>query len=179
MNKIEIASYIAARVPDVDEMQLQKLLYFTHGWSLAWRGRPLFPGAFEAWIGGPVDDEIWRAKRSGHLTAAPTLSDADRALVDSVIDHYSHLSGKQMSDLTHAAGTPWSLTRGDLPPYTGSKRHIPDREIKSHFLALALSSPGNPKRPRDASEVALTDALAVSSAQSRRWREALDELATR
>lgn len=179
MGKIDVASYIAARMAGADEMQLQKLLYFTHGWTLAWRGRPMFEGEFEAWIGGPVDDEIWRVRRENRLPAAPVLDESDRAIIDAVVDYYAHLTGKQMSDLTHAPGTPWSNTRGELPANHGSKRHIPDREIRDHFLEIALKSDSRPGRPREAADADTVEVAGVASGQSDRWRKALDELATR
>ncbi|MGZ0189059.1 MAG: Panacea domain-containing protein, partial [Alphaproteobacteria bacterium] len=44
-------------------MQLQKLLYFCHGWNLEIRGEPLVADSFQAWQYGPVHPSVYREFR--------------------------------------------------------------------------------------------------------------------
>lgn len=178
-DKLEIAAYIRTLMPQVEEMQLQKLLYFSQGWALAWRGRGLFSGEFEAWVGGPVDGDVWRANQERRLPTVVTMDDDDRIVVDAVVGYYGHLSGREMSDLTHADGTPWSVIRADLPPKTGSQRRIGDSLIRTHFVRLSIAGGAQPGRRMQVVEVDHAVALDVAAQQAERWRGALDELAMR
>ena len=55
-------------------------------------------------------------------------------IFDRVWDRYKALSGTELSELTHARGTPWSYAReNDL-------QYIPDNKIKDHFRRLARVS---------------------------------------
>jgi uncharacterized phage-associated protein len=47
----------------ITPMQLLKLVYIAHGWSLAILGRDLFPDRIEAWKYGPVIPDLYRATR--------------------------------------------------------------------------------------------------------------------
>jgi uncharacterized phage-associated protein len=50
----------------LDPMQLQKLVYFAHGWHLALTGKPLIRERVEAWPYGPVVSDLFQAfKRWG------------------------------------------------------------------------------------------------------------------
>ena len=43
-----------SRGEDLDHLKLQKMIYFAHGWYLAYTGQPLIPDRIEAWQYGPV-----------------------------------------------------------------------------------------------------------------------------
>ena len=48
----------------INNLALQKLLYFAHGHSLIQTGVPLVQGAFEAWNNGPVHPAVYHAFKS-------------------------------------------------------------------------------------------------------------------
>jgi uncharacterized phage-associated protein len=130
-------------------MQLQKLVYFAHGWHLALTGEPLLADAVKAWNFGPVIPQLYNSlktygndcitdmiKRKDSLTDEPeiveeTQSEYVKKLVQRVWDVYGHLQGLQMSNLTHAKDTPWDKT------WNREKFSvIPDELIKEHFQSL-------------------------------------------
>lgn len=140
------------------QMQLQKLVYFAHGWSLGLLGQPLTIEQPEAWDYGPVyadlydhtklfgrspigreltPDDDQPARFFGHGTpkAAPyraQLTGSERAIIDQVWARYGRLSGARLSALTHQDGTPWSES------YNGRRNATIDNEvIARHFLELA------------------------------------------
>ncbi len=89
-------------------LQLQKLLYFVQGWSLAERGVPLFAEPIKAWREGPVVREVWdEFKRFGRrpieLEEPPQsiLSDTERELVAQVWEAYKRYSAWGLRDMTH------------------------------------------------------------------------------
>lgn len=120
------AATIANRILDlakaagraITPLQLMKLVYISHGWSLGLRDKPLLEETVEAWKYGPVVPDLYQAvKRYGSnpvtervpasFWSNEELSVDDRAFVDSVFQQYGHLNGIQLSHLTHMVGTPW------------------------------------------------------------------------
>ena len=96
--------------------KLQKLLYYAQAHSLHERGRGLFNEKLKAWENGPVVPDIYHRTRGyrfipdSHedLGAPAGLSDADRELVHAIWERYKHLTGDELSELTHA-GSPGRL----------------------------------------------------------------------
>jgi len=121
-------------------MQLMKLVYIAHGWSLAVMGRDIFSDRIEAWKFGPVIPTLYQAaKRFGRDEIPNSLVDDSpsgildeemQAFLDDVFLKYGHLSGIQLSNLTHMAGTPWSeVYEGGM-----TNNEISDHLISRHYL---------------------------------------------
>ena len=101
-------------------MQLQKLVYIAHGYSLAKLGRPLFHNNIHAFEWGPVIPNLYKTLRhygAGEVkelipTDAATISEdsLEMEIIKEVWQDYGELSGLELSDLTHRKGTPWSET---------------------------------------------------------------------
>ena len=105
-------------------MQLQKLVYYAHGWWLSYsEGQPLTSDYPKAWKYGPVYDAIYDAFRgSGSqpilgyavdeqtgLKIASDLTPAVNAMVERVVDAYGRLHAFQLSDMTHTTNPPWTV----------------------------------------------------------------------
>jgi uncharacterized phage-associated protein len=139
----------------LDQMQLQKLVYFSHGWHLAITGKPLINEEIEAWKYGPVIRSLYeefrncgRAPIEDHATSieidtknltyaivTPLIEESDQDTIDlvgRVLAAYGKLSGAQLSNLTHQLGTPW-----DEVYSRGSNEKISNEAIKKHFISLA------------------------------------------
>ncbi len=113
------------------QLQLQKLVYMAHGWTLAYSGLPLTASESEAWDRGPVYPEL--RNKVNHVGSKPivgvvhendgnpfaVLASENRGpiiagnfqqiemqIIDLVWGRYGHLHGFTLSDLTHQAGTP-------------------------------------------------------------------------
>jgi uncharacterized phage-associated protein len=130
-------------------MQLLKLVYFAHGWSLATFDRPLIRDEVQAWQYGPVIPRVYNA--FAHTRGAPitsqwagtngaplraNLTADEQALLVDVFEGYGHLHAFQLSDLTHQAGTPWL----EVFNTSGAYSPIPDETIKRYFKALAAEA---------------------------------------
>ena len=124
-------------------MQLMKLVYIAHGFSLAVSGHDLFEDRIEAWMYGPVIPGLYRATKHFGRSPIPleligdpnerVLDDnEDDRLVKEVYSKYRHLSGVQLSDLTHRVGSPWHQAYRS----GAYNAEIPDRIIKPHYEAL-------------------------------------------
>lgn len=122
-------------------LQLIKLTYLCHGWMLGLYHRPLSAQPVEAWKYGPVIPDVYRGlERYGNkrVTVVQDFPDSnfdalEDDLIRQVFDVYSDFTGVQLSQLTHARGTPWHqvwhrMDRNSI---------IPDTLIEEHFAELA------------------------------------------
>lgn len=124
-------------------MQLMKLVYIAHGWSLGLRHRDLFRNRIEAWQYGPVIPDLYHAtKRFGRNPIPLNMIDdpsdmpvapEDETFLTDVFSKYSQLNGIQLSYLTHQSGTPWQQVY--RPGVLGVE--IPDHLIESHYVDLS------------------------------------------
>ena len=139
----------------LSQMKLQKLVYMAHGWNLAILGTPLIEDTVEAWQYGPVIPTLYSEFRGfgsspitedatiasinentfSILYEVPRIRDEDhntRNLIKNVWQRYGELTGPNLSDLTHRAGTPWSET------FRHAQAHlvINNDLIKEHFTSL-------------------------------------------
>ena len=145
------------------QMQLQKLVYITHGWHLFIFDCGLTIDEPEAWNYGPLYTSLWMATRkygSGHVTErvkmddssiatqqttecdtpdsqqtdSDSLSSRQNALIKRVFEVYGELGAFELSALTHQRKTPW------YEVYVEQKLRrepIPQESIKRHFTLIA------------------------------------------
>lgn len=66
---VDIAEYILERQGPMTTMKLQKLVYYSQAWHLAWDGEPLFEARIEAWANGPVVPELHALHKGKFMTA--------------------------------------------------------------------------------------------------------------
>jgi uncharacterized phage-associated protein len=123
-------------------MQVQKLVYFAHGWNLAIKDEPLIDTPVKAWNFGPVISPLYKALkkygngvvtekvlRNGEEVAA-AHGEWEDSLFKRVWEVYGQLTGGQMSTLTHQEGSPWAVTFKESPFGV-----IDDALIAKHFKA--------------------------------------------
>ena len=124
----------------ITPMQVQKLSYFAHAWSLGLGHGPLFQDAVESWQHGPVIRSVYHALKSygGNRVAEPILSEAEgftpleSAVIDAIYQQYGELEGIKLSQMTHAEGSPWQQT------YLRDKRStiIHNHVIRDYYAGL-------------------------------------------
>ncbi len=141
----------------LDPMKIQKLVYFGHGWHLAIKNEPLIRERVEAWEYGPVIPSLYgQFKKFGNgpikerafkiefeglkfksriasleQQADERTNEFTRPLLDRIWAIYGNYSGIQLSNMTHADGSPWAITIAARP----RERHlvIDDELIKQDF----------------------------------------------
>ncbi|HEV8070310.1 MAG TPA: type II toxin-antitoxin system antitoxin SocA domain-containing protein [Planctomycetaceae bacterium] len=163
----EFIDLAAASGESLTQMRLQKLVFFAHGWHLAIYGKPLLDEQVEAWKFGPVIRSLYRElresgdkpirgkivkwKTTGRFkTPEFTLSEyvpglhdhpdkaaETKAFLRRVWDVYRPYTAIQLSNMTHAPGSPWETVyrsySGDVPKGTD----IPTDTIQRYFELLA------------------------------------------
>lgn len=130
------------KVRDMTPMKLIKLVYIAYGWALTVFGRQLFTEKIEAWKYGPVIPSLYhefKGFRHENITdysmdfdlgseeeTYPMVRKDDGELVEmlhAVWNIYKKKSGKELSDITHRPGSPWSKAyakpgqNSELDPY--------------------------------------------------------------
>ena len=145
---------------ELTPLKLQKLVYFAHGWYLAFSGEPLISETIQAWQYGPVIPTLYREFREygnaaigtpavesgfqgGRFTVnVPKLDNCGqpaeeveraRQVIRKVWDTYGGFSSARLSNATHVPGGPWEKVYKE-----GSRSiPIPNEEIRKYFQGLA------------------------------------------
>jgi uncharacterized phage-associated protein len=130
-----------AKGKSLTPLQLMKLVYIAHGWSLAIRGEDLFSDRIEAWKFGPVIPTLYHATKAygkepiplSRIDDAPSGLDEDTmAFLEDVFEKYGNMTGYALSQLTHKPGTPWAQVYEDGI----FNIEIPDSIIETHYKKL-------------------------------------------
>ena len=128
---------------EITNLSLQKLLYFSHGFSLLEYGEPLVAGYFEAWDHGPVHPLVYRSfKKAGRgpisfrvegvdaMTGTPrplpeVASPQALSLIWKVLSGYTRSSLSILLDISHARGGALALRHGEggAFPCSGDEDH--------------------------------------------------------
>ncbi|KRB82372.1 hypothetical protein ASE00_09905 [Sphingomonas sp. Root710] len=139
-------------VPKIDQMKLQKLLFYAHAWYLAMNNRkPLFEDDFEAWPWGPVVRPVYtqtvdcgRREVDTLISEFGSVGDGFsfvtpdgvpeelKPFIRSVWDIHKKYTGVQLSNATHAPGEPWTIIKEQYGSLD-SKPKIPNDLIAAVF----------------------------------------------
>ena len=138
----------------VDPLKLQKLVYFGHGWHLAYDQGALSAEDAQAWSYGPVFPDLYHSLKSWGSGAVlepaavfrvaagtfrwetPQLPSSEHfslLLIKRVWEVYGKMSGLALSQLTHAHDGPWQVTRAKNPGIRGPA--ISNELIRQYFQA--------------------------------------------
>lgn len=146
-----------ARGEKISPMKLQKLVYYAHGWFAGYTGKPLINESVEAWQYGPVIPSLYREfKRFGsgditgkacemegleYVEVPPPQDEGMRKFLTSVWDSYGKYTGITLSEMTHAAGSPWEQAWNANQGVRGVD--IPFDSIALHFKAAVEKAKQN------------------------------------
>jgi len=137
----DVAQYILEKNGEMTAMKLQKLVYYSQAWNIAWTDNALFPERIEAWADGPVCPELFQLHKHSFKLAklskgsASRLSGQDKKTIDKVIAFYGDKSPQWLSDLTHMEA-PWRDARGALPARMRSQREITPKSMGEYYASL-------------------------------------------
>lgn len=118
----DVAKYILDQCEcDITTFKLQKLVYYSQAWSLVWDDKPLFENKIYAWANGPACHDLYNYHQglfsinTAHFNRGnpAVLTQDEIDTIDLVYRSYGHLSGQQLSNLTHTE-TPWINARKGL-----------------------------------------------------------------
>jgi uncharacterized phage-associated protein len=148
----KICDYIITMATEGGEslnlLKLQKLLYYTQAWHLAFYDKRAFKGNFQAWIHGPVNREIYeRFADSKTLYSEVTESDIQpnfdfrgiskdlRSHIDNVLEVYLKYTGSQLEEISHNE-PPWQHARKGYRPSQRCEVVIDEEDMKDYYRSL-------------------------------------------
>jgi len=143
MNKaIDIARYILTLLDDdagdlMSHLKLQKLLYYSQGFTLALLDRPLFEDKVVAWQHGPVVPTVWEVFKHHKDNPIPKptgfdfdiIPKDDQEVINEVYMEYGQYSAWKLRNMTHRE-PPWQGT-----PINGEIGHP---AMKAYFDELVI-----------------------------------------
>ena len=139
-----IAEYIIKTCQEITPLALQKILYYSQAFSMAFFGDTLFQDDCEAWVHGPVYPKIYNKYKNFGLynIDIEIIDDVDeiideekRELIDVVIKCFGYYNGKALEKMTHYE-EPWVNSRRGLLHSEKSKSIIPKESIEKYFLKV-------------------------------------------
>lgn len=132
----------AGEEPDpLNNLRLQKLLYYAQGWSLVTRKTQLFPERTEAWRYGPVVREVYEGLPPDHgkkpieedyFSGAPNLAPEDAYFIGAVWEAYKRFSATALLEMTHKED-PWKKVWGDRKPTDRCEDEITVELMEEYF----------------------------------------------
>lgn len=142
-SKIDTATkYLISNLTDVTPLALQKLLYYSQGFFIAFNDKFLFENDCEAWIHGPVYKEVYYDYKDFRYNPIENtmeydckdliLESKEKEVLDSIIKHFGCYSGKILEKMTHCE-MPWIETRKDIDDNEPSNKVIQKTLINNYF----------------------------------------------
>lgn len=131
-----VAAYLCGRYASeyeekIDEMKLQKLMYFAQRESLIASGEALFEADFYGWRFGPILKEIRTPYKEGSFDNGipEEIQGADKEILDRVFRDYAGKDSWSLSRLSHGEIC-WKRSRKGVSPYDSSDNMIPLDDIR-------------------------------------------------
>ena len=155
-NAIAVANYFVRKGVDarsmLTPMQVNKLVFISHGWYLAVTSKPLILESPQAWKHGPVVSSVYHwLKRYGgdpvDVVAFPSSYEEDsfaalnmdenaKRLLDAVWSGYGKKTGMELSSITHVQNSPWDIVWNREGAKNKIGVPIPDQLIREYYLKL-------------------------------------------
>jgi len=143
----------------ISHMKLQKLLYFSQGFSLALFEKPLFTEPIEAWTHGPVCPKLYHVLKRYGASPITTIIDPEKIELDNnekllirmVYSKYGQYSASRLRKITHESG-PWTNT---MPNST-----ISQETMSKYFLSKVDVDIANIQKSSDDEKKELLNILA-------------------
>ena len=132
---IDVAQYIFSEYKRVageiiDEMKLQKLLYFSQRETIAILNKPLFAEVFEGWKYGPVSREVRTVFTEDGMNAdIEEIKSESKYIINNIIYEYGALASWKLSALTHREIS-WLNSRKGLKKEENGRVKIKNEDIQ-------------------------------------------------
>ena len=171
----DVAAALLIQTGPITTMKLQKLVFYSQAWHLAFTSSPLFPETIQAWAQGPVVPELHRQHRRKYEVAnwpsgqPDRLDSMERQTVGWVVEKYGGFSAEALSRMTHQE-VPWIVARGLAADGEKSSEPISHDQMRAFY-----------SRQRSDPEVAVAQAAANAALEGRviddAWQETLRDIA--
>jgi uncharacterized phage-associated protein len=134
-------------------LKLQKLVYYTQAWHLAFFNKPIFEDDFQAWVHGPVLYDLYQEykefkwepirKEIGEIELKEFEGSMDSSVKeiinDIVLKYYYTLTAYQLELSTHNED-PWKNARKGLAIDDSSERVIAKDDIRNFYIKFIVKN---------------------------------------
>ena len=153
LNINDVCDYIITKIKSesngvsLSNLKLQKLLYYTQAWYLAFEAKPFFEGKFEAWVHGPVNRQIFDRFKPNKMLysqiglndrankeAFDAISEEEQAHIESILEAYAEFTGAQLEYMTHTED-PWIEARRGYSPSQSCSKEISEKTMEKYYKA--------------------------------------------
>lgn len=134
-NILDVAQHIVKQYKSktgntIDQLKLQKLLYFSQKESLAISDTPLFEGELQGWKLGPVSPIVRDRFKYGKIVAlTKPVSLETHYVIVNVLEQYADMDSIDLKDLSHKEYS-WKVSREGLKKYDRGTRTIKIDDIR-------------------------------------------------
>jgi uncharacterized phage-associated protein len=119
---LDVAKYFLGKRGPMSTWKLQKLCYYAQAWTLAWDEAELFPEEFQAWVDGPVCDELFQKHKKMYTISYDSFpygdpnvfTDRQRGNLEIILLEYGDKDPDWLKEQTHKEA-PWKNAREDMP----------------------------------------------------------------
>lgn len=146
ISSIDLSQYILNcfnnKSESINQLKLQKLVYYIDAWHYVLLEKPLIHENFEAWMHGPVVRELWNHYRGESVLNAPISSDIYNCnldvskeqleVINDVLDEYGDKTPYYLECLTHEE-TPWIVARKGYAPSDRCTEIISKEIMKEYY----------------------------------------------
>jgi uncharacterized phage-associated protein len=151
VSALQLSHYILSFVPS-SQLKLQKLVYYSEGWHLAYFEHPLIDENFEAWVHGPAVRSLWDhyKGRGNYFTEwhlKPEYAERIRnyfkhllrpeqlELIADVLKEYGDKSAYHLESLSHAE-RPWREARNGYAQSERSEAIISKETMREYYQSI-------------------------------------------
>ena len=132
----------------MDNIRLNKLMFFAQAWYLVRYNTPLFEGLFEQTSEGPVHHQVYNVLKPygnndidvGFPYEPSVYSDNEITTLGDVMEYYGKLDTPRLIELSNEEGMPWYGSNGavisndEIKEYFKEKPHLPgDVAFRNYF----------------------------------------------
>ncbi len=141
-------SYIFEKTGEITPLALQKILYYIQGIFMVNYGRPLFSEECQAWLHGPVYEEVYDMFKGFKYNPIEDkrfvifrdrfqmLTDEEKKVIDMVLNSFGMYSGKTLEGITHKEA-PWADAYNDDIVYGYTNEPITKEAIRDYFKSIS------------------------------------------
>jgi uncharacterized phage-associated protein len=151
VSALQLSHYILSFVPS-SQLKLQKLVYYSEGWHLAYFDHPLIDENFEAWVHGPAVRSLWdhykgRGDYFTNFHLNPEYAEKIRnyfnrllrpeqlELINDVLQEYGDKSAYHLESLSHAE-MPWREARNGCSQSEHSEAIISKKTMQKYYQSI-------------------------------------------
>lgn len=154
VDSIVLSRFICAKIGSLSHLKLQKLLFYTQAFHLAYFEEPIIEDEFEAWLHGPVSKKVFihfrhekdfmlfdeffvldEFKEKAIRSIEEAITEDQLDLISEVLEVYGVKTGIDLENLTHSEG-PWINARKGVPIGAPCSNIIPKEEIREYYKLL-------------------------------------------